>query len=62
MEPMTDYLNELLNMFISSGVCFLLTLYPMWKTRNVKSRFAYAYIICFYVLRSVTLLICGDSR
>ncbi|MCL2638165.1 MAG: hypothetical protein FWD48_07295 [Oscillospiraceae bacterium] len=50
---MTDYLIELFNVAVPFIACIPLFLYPMWKTRDVKTRSVIVYL-CGY-----TLFLCG---
>ena len=54
---MTDYFVELLNVMLSYIPAHMLRLFPMWKTRDVKTRSVFIYIACITLFQSVGLLL-----
>ena len=59
---MTNYLSELLNVFIPYIACIPIFLYPMWKTRNARTRSVIIYLCCHAVFASLILLFVRQHR
>ena len=53
---MTQYFSELANVLPQTIPFFLIALYPMWKTREVKTRAITIFIVCVELYLCVALL------
>jgi len=59
---MADYFAELLNAAIPYIACIPIFLYPMWKTRDAKSRSVIIFLCFFTLLLSAALLFAKQNR